>query len=133
MKKEIISFLKGDAKVITKKINKEMKKASDNLNYEKALEYKEMLEDINITLRKQKIDLNNTNSFDLINYYTDKNYLSIEIFFIRDGLLFGRHNEIIQTISDYKDQVLEYLIKFYEKSSILPKKLYIPDDLDEEL
>ena len=49
-------------------------------------------------------------------YYSDNNYLSVEIFFIRQGLLFGRHNEIIGTLGSAEDEVLEYLIKFYEKS-----------------
>ena len=133
MKKEIIAFLKGDASIITKKINDEMLKASESLNYEKALELKSMKEDIETTLKRQKIDLNNFESFDLINYYTDKNYLSIEIFFIRDGLLFGRHNEIITSLGNSEDEVIEYLIKFYDKGVILPKSLYIPVELDEKL
>ena len=60
---------------------------------------KKMLEDIDTTLRKQKIDLNKNYNFDLVNFYSNNNFLSIEIFFIRDGLLFGRHNEIIPIIS----------------------------------
>ena len=133
MKKEIISFLKGDAEIITKRLEEEMQKASDAMNYEKALELKNMLEDIKITLNKQKIDLNKNYNFDLINYYKDKNYLSIERFFIRDGLLFGRHNDIIQTITEPEEEIIEYLIKFYEKTSMPPKELYIPEELDEEL
>jgi len=132
MKKEIITFLKGDATLITKKINEEMEKASNNLNYEKALELKKMLDDINVVLNKQKIDLNNNYNFDLVNYYVDNNYLSIEIFFIRNGLLFGRHNEIISSLGDTPNEVLEYLIKFYDKS-LLPHELLVPIDLDKEL
>ena len=133
MKKEIISFLKGDSKEIVEKIKKEMQKASDAMNYERALELKTMLEDIDITLRKQKIDLNKGYQFDLVNYYKDENYLSIEIFFIRDGLLFGRHNEIIQTMIDPEEEVTEYIIKFYEKSGVLPKELLLPLELNDEL
>lgn len=133
MTKEISSFLKGDSKEIEQKIIKEMELASLALNYEKALELKNMLEDIKVTLRQQKIDLNKSYNFDLINYYNDKNYLSIEIFFIRDGLLFGRHNEIIQTMLNPEEEIIEYLIKFYEKSGVLPKELYIPLALDEDL
>ena len=133
MKKEIISFLKGDSKEIVEKIKKEMQKASDAMNYERALELKTMLEDIDITLRKQKIDLNKGYQFDLVNYYKDENYLSIEIFFIRDGLLFGRHNEIIQTMIDPEEEVTEYIIKFYEKSGVLPKELLLPPELNDEL
>lgn len=133
MKKEIISFLKGDSKEIEAKIKKEMSKASESLNYERALELKNMLDDINITLRKQKIDLNKNYNFDLVNYYRDENYLSIEIFFIRDGLLFGRHNEIVQTMLDPVEEVMEYLIKFYDKTGMLPKELYVPEKLDKNL
>lgn len=133
MKKEIISFLKGDSKEIVEKIKKEMQKASDAMNYERALELKTMLEDIDITLRKQKIDLNKGYQFDLVNYYKDENYLSIEIFFIRDGLLFGRHNEIVQTMIDPEEEVTEYIIKFYEKSGVLPKELLLPPELNDEL
>ena len=133
IKKEIITFLKGDSTKVVEKINSEMEKASENMNYERAIELREMLNDIETTLVKQKIDLNNNDSFDLVNYYQDNNYLSIEIFFIRDGLLFGRHNEIISTLGNIEDELIEYLIKFYESGVILPKSLYIPLDIDEEL
>ena len=132
MKKEITSFLKGDSEVICQKLKEEMEIASQNMNYERALELKNMLEDIHTTLKKQKIDLNTNSSFDLVNYYTDNNYLSIEIFFIRQGLLFGRHNEIIPSLGDYSEEVLEYIIKFYEKG-VLPSELLVSEDIDSDL
>ena len=109
-----------------------MNKASENMNYEKALELKNMLNDIDTTLKKQQIDLNNNYNFDMINYYSDNNYLSIEIFFIRDGLLFGRHNEIITTLEDISNEVEEYLIKFYDKG-LIPHELLVPIDINKEL
>ena len=66
-----------------------MEQASQSLNYERAIELREMLNDIEITLKRQKIDLNNNEDFDMINYYYHDNYLSVVIFFIRGGLLFG--------------------------------------------
>ena len=132
MKKEIIAFLKGDPDHITKKIQEEMEKASSNMNYEKALELKKMLEDIEITLKRQKIDLNKGYNFDLVNYYSDKNYLSIEIFFIRDGLLFGRHNEILSSLGDIQNEVTEYLVRFYE-NGMIPHELLVPEDIEKEL
>jgi len=132
MKKEIITFLKGDSSIISKKIEDEMLKASEAMNYERAQELKSMLDDINTTLKKQKIDLNHNYNFDLVNYYYENNYLAIEIFFIRDGLLFGRHNEIIASIGDISEEITEYLVKFYDKG-VLPRELLIPDELDENL
>ena len=131
MKSEIVSFLKGDASKVIKSITNKMEKASLAMNYEKAQELKEILDDINITLNKQKIDLNNNYNFDLINYYTDKNYLSIQIFFVRGGLLYGRHEEIINSLNS--DDIFEYIIKFYDKRSILPMKILIPNTIDGNL
>ena len=133
MSKEIVAFLKGDSSFIREKINKEMLKASEVMNYERALELKTMLEDIDITLRRQKIDLNNNYNFDLINYYVDKNYLSIQVFFVRDGLLVGRNKDIFSSDLDVLDQVVEYILKFYEKTGVLPKELLVPEEVDGEL
>lgn len=133
MSREIVSFLKGDSSFIREKINKEMMMASETMNYEKALELKTMLEDIDITLRRQKIDLNNNYNFDLVNYYVDKNYLSIQVFFIRNGLLVGRNKDIISSDLDICEQVVEYIIKFYEKHTVLPHELLVPEEIDGSL
>ena len=127
---EIAAFLKGDSSIITKKIEREMKAASEAMNYEKALDCKKMLEDIDITLRHQKIDLNRNYNFDLFAYYQDKNYFSVQCFFIREGLLFGRHGDILTTVEDPKEALIEYIIKFYQKNSVLPKEIVVPNDID---
>ncbi len=133
MRNEIISFLRGDASVITKKIEEDMYKASDALNFEKASELKSMLEDINITLKRQKIDLNHKYNFDMFAYYQNNNYLSIQCFFIRDGLLFGRHKDILNIVDDAKEELLEYIIKFYEKDHLLPKEIVVPLEVNSSL
>ena len=132
MTKEIVSFLKGDSSFIEKKINSEMIKASEAMNYERALELKNMLSDIQITLRRQKIDLNDNYNFDLVNYYVDKNYLSIQLFFIRGGLLVGRDKQVLASGIEAGEQVIEYILRFYEASGVLPKELLVPDDIDDK-
>lgn len=132
MNKEIIAFLNGDSTNIEKRIKEEMEKSSIAMNYERALELRDMLEDIKITLKKQKIDLGKDQNFDIVNYYTDNNYLSIQVFFIRNGLLYGREKEIIKTLDDPLEETLEYIIKFYDKIGILPKELYVPLGIDIE-
>ncbi len=134
MKSDIISFLNGNKDIITEKIEMDMKRASDSLNFEKALELKNMLNDINITLTKQKIDLNREYSFDLFSYYKDNNYMSCEVFFIRDGILFGHHNDIFSVIEiDDETEFTEYIIKYYENGNVLPKEIYVPDTVNAEL
>ena len=134
MKSDIISFLNGNKDIITEKIEMDMKRASDSLNFEKALELKNMLNDIKITLTKQKIDLNREYSFDLFSYYKDNNYMSCEVFFIRDGILFGHHNDIFSVIEiDDETEFTEYIIKYYENGNVLPKEIYVPDTVNTEL
>ena len=133
MKNEITSFLNGNKEIITKRLEEKMNKASEELNFEKALEYKNILDDINITLSKQRIDLNRRDSFDLVGFYNDDNYLSIQIFFIRDGLLFGHHQDIINVLDDIPDSVIEYIIKYYDKGNIIPREIYVSEEIDNEL
>ena len=135
MKNEIVKFLNGDSSLISEKIKSDMDKASETLNYEKALECKNMLNDIDITLKKQKIDLNHSNyNIDLFQYYREDNYLSIQIFFIRGGVLFGRDKRILSIAGDNtEEEVLSYIINFYDKHDILPKEILVPGDIDNNL
>ena len=133
MKSDITSFLNGNKDIIAKKIEKDMEKASEELNYEKALELKKMLDDINITLSKQRIDLNRRDSFDLFGYHLIDNYLSIQVFFIRDGILFGHHSDIVNTYGDIEEDLLEYIIKYYDKGNIIPREIFVPWIIDNNL
>jgi len=133
MIEEITSFLKGNSRYISEKIKKEMQKASDSLNFEKALELKEMLKDIDVTLTKQKIDLNKNYNFDVFGFYQDNNYLSVVTFYIREGLLFGRHTDIYNTIEEVDEELIRYIIEFYEKNNILPKEIIVPNNVDKEV
>ena len=80
MIEEITRFLNGNNKEIVEKIKSEMDKASEKLNFERALELKNMLDIINVTLTKQKIDLKNNYNLDLFAFAKEENYLSITVF-----------------------------------------------------
>ncbi len=129
MVQEIKAFLNGDSSFIIKRLNDKMNEASNALNFEKAIEYKNMINDINITLKNQIIVLNKDYNFDLFNCYQSNNYLSITVFFIRSGTLFGREKKIINTLGETSDVLLEYIIKFYDKN-ILPKQVFVPNIID---
>ena len=132
MIKEIKAFLNGDSSFIISRLKTKMETASKTLNFEKALEYKNMINDINITLKNQIIVLNRDYNFDLFNCYQENNYLSITTFFIRSGTLFGREKKIINTLQDEQDALLEYIIKFYDKT-IIPKQIIVPEIIDSNL
>jgi len=133
MCKEIKSFLKGNHEIITDRIKDEMLKSSESLNYEKALDLKNMLNDIEVTLSKQKIDLNTDNDFDMINYYYNENYINVVIFFIRGGLLFGRDFNIFEYYGEMEDSLTQYIINFYTEKGMIPNELVVPDSINHDL
>lgn len=132
MKAEIIKFLKGDHTLITEKIIEQMNFESSKMNYEKALELKELLDYINITLVKQKVEINDSINRDIFGYYVDKGYLSIQVLFIRGGKIVERHSKIIPLIDDEKEELTRYIANFYERI-LLPKEILVPSIVDKEL
>lgn len=132
MTEEITRFLNGNSREIVEKIKSEMDKASEKLNFERALELKNMLDDINVTLTKQKIDLKNNYNLDLFAFAKEENYLSITVFFIRDGLLFGRSHDLLSSFGEVSEDLLRYIINFYEKN-LKPKEILVPDGVDSNL
>ena len=133
MKSEIISFLNGNTKVLTDRITEKMKIYSDNMEYEKALEYKELLNYINITTEKQKVDLDNSVNIDVASYYTKDNYISIQILFIRGGKLLDRNRNIFPMIDTEEEEFSRYLSEFYNKNVSIPKEVLVPDIINKEV
>ena len=132
MRREITQFLNGDSSHVLLMLTDKMNEASTKMNFEKALEYKRMIEDINITLKNQKIVLNRNVNLDLFNYYEKENYLSIQVFFIRSGTLFGRSKKIINFSDLSSDAFMEYIVRYYEKEFI-PHEILVPEGIDVEL
>ena len=77
-----------------------MNKYSENLEFEKAKELKEIIDYIKITLTKQKVEVNDNIDRDVIGYYVFKGYLSIQIFFIRNGRIQERISKTIEIIDE---------------------------------
>ncbi len=133
MRNDIIKFLKGDHSLITDKIKKEMLEESELMHYEKAKELKELLDYIEIVLTKQQVEMGDMIDRDVFGFYTDKGYLSIQVFFIRGSKLIGKHSKIFPLIDDVENSLTSYITKFYDKDIIKPKEILIPNGLDNEL
>ena len=129
MEQEILSFLRGNDEILRNKIMDKINTYSENLNYEMALDLKKELEYIDIVLDKQKVELHDFVNRDVIAYYVDNGYLSIEILFIRNGKLLNHKNTIFPINLDIEDDVEYYIAQFYLKNEI-PKELLIPDTLN---
>ena len=130
MKSEIISFLNGNTKVLTDRLKEKMNIYSENMEYEKALEYKDLLDYINITTEKQKVDLDESVNTDVVGYYTKDNYISIQILFIRGGKQLDRTRNIFPIISTPEEELSSYLTNFYSKNVSNPKEVLVPDIID---
>ena len=129
---EVSSFLKGNYDYLTKKIKQLMLDASEKLNYEKAIEYKEMLEYINKVLEKQKITLNDGVNRDVINYYVKNDYISFQVLHIRDGRINMRDQEIFPLVDEIENATSSFVISFYDKNE-LPKEILVGEDFNIDL
>lgn len=133
MEEEIIKFLKGDHTIISTKIKEEMLKESENLNYEKAKELKELYDYINITLARQKVEVDDNVDRDIFGYFEDKGMLSIQVLFIRGGKIVGRHSKITPIIDEVNDELNRYIVSFYEKGVLKPKEILVPSVVDSNI
>jgi excinuclease ABC, C subunit len=127
MESDIIRFLKGDDELVTLKLAEEMKTEADKLNFEKAKEVKELLDDIKIILEKQKVELADNIDRDVFGYATAHGYMAVQVFFIRTSKILERHYKIFPLIDNPEEELTRYIAKFYEKNFILPKELLIPE------
>ena len=133
MKKDIIRFLNGDHSLITKKIEEDIIKESEKLNFESAKELKELLDYINITLAKQKVEINDMHSIDVFGYFEEKDYLSIQVFFIRGGKIVERHSKIMPLIDDIENVLTRYIAEFYSKDILTPREILLPENTNVEI
>lgn len=132
MVREVTSFLKGNYDDVRIKIRGLMEEASNSLNFERAIEYKEMLEYIDKVLEKQKISLNDNISRDVINYYVKNEYISFQVLHLRDGKINMRDGDVFPLVGDIKDSLSYYVTSFYDKHEV-PKEVLVGEDFDNEL
>ncbi len=133
MTNEITRFLKGDESVVISKLDKEIDICINKLNFEKAKELNDLKEFINITLRKQLIDSTDLVDRDVFGYAVYKDYLSIQVLFIRGGKLVERKSSAYPIISDEIEDLTLYICSFYDKNNIKPKEILVPSIVDEKL
>ena len=133
MVSEITSFLKGEDKIVLDKIDAMMESAISKLNFEKAKELNELKEFVNVTLRKQLIDLNDNIDRDIFGYAVYKGYIGIQVLFLRGGKLIERNSSIYPIITDEVEDLTLFISSFYDKNNIKPKEILIPDIIDDAL
>lgn len=131
MESEIISFLKGDDTLIKNKILEKIEFHSENMNYEAALDLKNELDYMSYVLSKQKVELTDLLNRDIVNYYIENGYISINIFFLRHGKLLGNKNEIFPIMDEYIEEIENFLGIYYTKNEV-PNEIIVNSELDTE-
>lgn len=132
IKEEISSLLNGNTKEIVKNLKEKMLKASDDLDFENATRYRDLINDINQTVLKQDIQKNNRETFDVFNYYVEDGYIAITGLFVKNGVLLSSDKHLDYLVGDPENYVSSYIYQFYEINP-KPKTLIIPNELDEYL
>ena len=133
MRNEIISFLNGNHAIVTDKLKSLMSVSAEKLQFEKAKEYKELLDYVNVTLEKQKVELDDNLDRDIIGYYTHDNYLSMQILFIRGGKLLDQKQDLFPMIDTLEEEVITYISKFYDRHTIRPNEVIVPDIVNTDI
>ena len=133
MREEIISFFNGNSDVIISKLESRMERCSDKLEFEKAMEYREYINYIKITLEKQKVELDDNYNRDVFNYYEKDNYLAVNILFIRGGKLLDKKSNIFPMIDNIEEEVNNYLSNFYDKHLSKVKEVIVPRIINSDL
>ncbi|UAS82113.1 excinuclease ABC subunit UvrC [Staphylococcus pseudintermedius] len=134
MTKEITDFLNGEDKTILKNLEEKMIKASENLEFEQAKEYRNLIQHVNNLTKKQKIMSVDQTVRDVFGYHVDKGWMCIQVFFIRQGNLIEREATMFPLQQTPEEEFYTFIGQFYQLNQhFLPKEVHIPKQLDVEM
>ena len=128
IKNRITGFLKGETAETLKDLKTRMNEASENLNFEEALKYRDLINDINNVTSKQDVQINSKEDFDVFSYAVEDGYISITGLFIRNGKLLSSNRFIDYLICDAPNFVSSYIYQYYEINP-KPKNLFVDNDI----
>ncbi len=133
--KKVIEFLNGNYTDTLKNLTEKMQKASDEMNFEEAIVYRDLIGSVKAIAQKQKItDSNNLENRDVLALATEGEDGIMQVFFIRDGKLIGReHFHMNIPVGETKGQTIVSFIKqFYAGTPFIPKELMIQEEIEEQ-
>ncbi|PXV91509.1 excinuclease ABC subunit C [Lachnotalea glycerini] len=129
----VLDFLNGNLSEVEGMLEKKMLEASENMEFETAIEYRDLLNSVKQIAQKQKITNSDFEDKDVIALSRDGNDGVIQVFFIRSGRLIGReHFHMNISINDKKGQIISSFIKqFYSGTPYIPKELMIQEEIED--
>lgn len=131
---EISTFLHGGYREIKDDLTNKMSKASEELNFERAQEYRDSIQNIEAVMEKQKVALNEKINMDIFNYSYTKGWMCIQVFYIRQGKLMERDVSIFPFYAEVEDAFISFIGQFYvNKRNLKPKQVLVPIGVDDDL
>ena len=133
MSQEVSDFLKGQDDKIIDELKSKMTLAAQNMEFERAAEYRDLIQAIGTLRTKQRVMAKDLQNRDVFGYYVDKGWMCVQVFFVRQGKLIERDVNLFPYYNDPDEDFLTYVGQFYqEKSHLIPNEILIPQDIDEE-
>ena len=133
MAQEVSDFLKGQDDKIIDDLKKKMETAVQTMEFERAAEYRDLIQAIGTLRTKQRVMAKDLQNRDVFGYYVDKGWMCVQVFFVRQGKLIERDVNLFPYYNDPDEDFLTYVGQFYqEKSHLVPNEVLIPQDIDEE-
>ncbi|RSJ60761.1 excinuclease ABC subunit UvrC [Streptococcus gordonii] len=130
---EVAAFLKGQDDQIIEDLQGKMAGAAQAMEFEKAAEYRDLIQSIGTLRTKQRVMAKDLQNRDVFGYYVDKGWMCVQVFFVRQGKLIERDVNLFPYYNDPDEDFLTYIGQFYqEKSHLKPNEILIPADIDEE-
>ena len=131
---QVVEFLSGKYDKILKRLEKSMMEASEAMDYEKAIEYRDLLNSVKQVAQKQKITSGSTDDRDVIAMARDEQDAVVQVFFVREGKLIGREHFHLRTaVEEDVPQILTCFVKqFYSGTPFVPRELWVQERLEDE-
>ena len=131
---EALRFLNGHYESVLKDLEQKMKDASENMEFEKAIEYRELLNSVKQIAQKQKITDSRGEDRDILAVAKDAEDAVVQVFFIRGGRLIGRDHFFLRNAAeDSKSAILESFIKqFYAGTPFIPSELMLQEEIGDQ-
>ncbi|MBU9672937.1 excinuclease ABC subunit UvrC [Planococcus sp. CP5-4] len=129
----ISRFLNGGFREVKQDLTEKMSEAAENLEFERAKEYRDQISHIESVMEKQKMAMNDFTNRDVFAYAVDKGWICIQVFFVRQGKLIEREVSMFPLYRDPDEEFLTFLGQFYEKPDhIKPNEILLQEAEDEE-
>lgn len=131
---EVVRFLNGHYDLVLKELEEKMMAASDSLEFEKAIEYRELLTSVQKVAQKQKITDTAGDDRDIIAMASEGEDAVVQVFFIRSGRLIGRDHFYLKSAeNDTEGEILSIFIKqFYAGTPYIPAELMLPEEIEDQ-